>query len=45
MSPPAMDQFIVESEKQLSPVVVAMTAVLVAAFAVGFAYTAVGVIL
>jgi len=40
-----MDQFIVENEKQLSPVVVVLTAVLVAAFVVGLAYSAVGLLL
>ena len=40
-----MDRFIVENEKQLSPVVVVLTAVLVAAFVVGLAYSAVGLLL
>lgn len=40
-----MDRLIVEDEKQLSPVVVVMTLVLLAAFAVGVAYTAVGLVL
>ena len=42
---PVMDGYIVESEEQLSPVVVATTSVLLAAFAVGFAYAAVGAVL
>ncbi|WP_256558719.1 hypothetical protein [Natronomonas marina] len=40
-----MDRLIVEDEKQLSPVVVLMTLVLLAAFAAGVAYTAVGLVL
>ena len=40
-----MDRYIVDNEKQLSPVVVATTAVLIAAFAVGIAYAAVGMVL
>jgi hypothetical protein len=40
-----MDRYIVDDEKQLSPVVVVTTAVLIAAFAVGIAYAAVGVVL
>lgn len=39
-----MDSLIVEDEKQLSPVVVIMTAVLLVAFAIGFAYSAVGLL-
>jgi hypothetical protein len=38
-----MDRLIVEDEKQLSPVVVIMTGVMLLAFLVGFAYTAVAV--
>jgi len=38
-----MDRLIVADEKQLSPVVVIMTAVMLLAFLVGFAYTAVAV--
>lgn len=40
-----MDRLIVEDEKQLSPVVVITTVVLVLAFLLGFAYTAVGTFL
>ena len=40
-----MDRYIVDNEEQLSPVVVVTTAVLIAAFAVGIAYAAVGVVL
>ena len=40
-----MDGYIVESEEQLSPVVVATTGVLLVAFAVGLAYAAVGAVL
>lgn len=40
-----MDQFIVEDEKRLSPVVVVMTVVLIAAFVVGLAYSAVGLLM
>jgi len=40
-----MDRYIVDNEEQLSPVVVATTAVLIAAFAVGIAYAAVGMVL
>ena len=40
-----MDRYIVDDEKQLSPVVVVTTAVLIVAFAVGIAYAAVGMIL
>ena len=42
---PVMDGYIVESEEQLSPVVVATTGVLLVAFAVGLAYAAVGAVL
>ena len=42
---PVMDGYIVESEEQLSPVVVATTGVLLAAFAVGLAYAAVSAVL
>ena len=40
-----MDSYIVDDEKQLSPVVVAMTAILTATFAVGILYAAVGTVL
>jgi hypothetical protein len=40
-----MDQFIVENEEQLSPVVVVMTGVLVTAFVIGIAYSAAGFLL
>lgn len=40
-----MDRYIVDNEEQLSPVVVATTAILVATFAVGIAYAAVGMVL
>lgn len=40
-----MDQFIVENEEQLSPVVVVMTAVLITAFVVGIGYSAAGLLL
>ena len=40
-----MDRYIVDNEEQLSPVVVVTTAVLIAAFAVGIAYAAVGMVL
>ena len=40
-----MDSYIVDNERQLSPVVVAMTAVLTATFAVGILYAAVGAVL
>ena len=40
-----MDSYIVDNEKQLSPVVIAMTAVLTATFAVGILYAAVGAVL
>ncbi len=40
-----MDRFIVEDEKQLSPVVVVTTVVLMLAFVLGFAVTAVGTFL
>jgi hypothetical protein len=40
----AMDRLIVEEERQLSPVVVIMTAVLALAFLGGLAYTAIGVL-
>ena len=43
--PADMDSYIVDDEKQLSPVVVAMTAVLTATFAVGILYAAVGAVL
>ena len=43
--PDDMDSYIVDNEKQLSPVVVAMTAVLTATFAVGILYAAVGAVL
>lgn len=39
-----MDRLIVEDEKQLSPVVVIMTSVLIAAFALGLVYAAFGVL-
>lgn len=39
-----MDRLIVEEERQLSPVVVIMTAVLALAFLGGLAYTAIGVL-
>jgi len=39
-----MDQYIVDDEEHLSPVVVATTAILIAAFAVGIAYAAVGMV-
>jgi hypothetical protein len=39
-----MDRLIVEEERQLSPVVVIMTAVLGLAFLGGLAYTAIGVL-
>jgi len=42
---PVMDGYIVESEEQLSPVVVTMTGVLLVAFAVGLVYAAVGTVL
>lgn len=40
-----MDRLIVEDEKQLSPVVVIMTVLLLFAFLLGFVYTAVGSVL
>ena len=43
--PDDMDSYIVDNERQLSPVVVAMTAVLTATFAVGILYAAVGAVL
>ena len=43
--PADMDSYIVDNEEQLSPVVVATTAILVATFAVGIAYAAVGMVL
>ena len=43
--PPGMDRYIVDDEEQLSPVVIATTAILVATFAVGIAYAAVGMVL
>ena len=40
-----MDSYIVDNEEQLSPVVVATTAILIATFAVGILYAAVGAVL